>query len=165
MCLIFPHLNVTILLPARIFWAFEKALFKLKMWHQINPDLRFSLMLMIRAAELRHFPHSRAQTQGPHSHILMTGGSEGFFWVWHFGQKGFFWVYERHRDFFGSRKQRRDFLGVLYFSSAQIKNNISASYSVVFDQNQSWSWHVLAFQKINNKICWCKNSEGFFWVC
>ena len=55
--------------------------------------------------------------QGPHSHILMTGESEGFFWVWHFGQKGFFWVYERRRDFFGSRKQHRDFFWVLYFSS------------------------------------------------
>ena len=44
--------------------------------------------------------------QGPHSHILMTGGSEGFFWVWHFGQKGFFWVYERRRDFFGSLSRR-----------------------------------------------------------
>ena len=37
-------------------------------------------------------------------------------------------------------------------------------YSFVFDQNQIWSWHVLALQKINNKICWCKNTEGFFWV-
>ena len=41
------------------------------------------------------------------------------------------------RDFFGSRKQQRDFFGVLYFSSAQIKNNLSAIYSFVFDQNQS----------------------------
>ena len=103
-------------------------------------------------------------SQGPHSHILVTGRSEGFFWVWHSGQKGFFWVYERSRDFFGSRKQHRDFFGY-FFSSAQINNSISAIYSFVFDQNQSWSWHVLAFQKINNKICWCKNTEGFFWVC
>ena len=60
------------------------------------------------------------QAQGPHSHILMTGGggvgpggfwwSKGFFWLWHFGQKGFFWVYERRRDFFGSRSQHRVFL-------------------------------------------------------
>ena len=41
---------------------------------------------------------------------------------------------------------------------------VSAIYSFVFDQKQSWSWHVLAFQKLNNKICWCKNTEGFFWV-
>ena len=68
---------------------------------------------------------------------------------------GFFWV----------AKTTEGFFLVLYFSSAQIKNNISAIYSFVFDQNQSWSWHVLAFQKINNKICWCKNTEGFFWVC
>ena len=50
------------------------------------------------------------------------------------------------KDFFGSMKDAGIFLGgennrgfvlVLYFSSAQIKNNISTSYSVVFDQNQS----------------------------
>ena len=50
------------------------------------------------------------------------------------------------RDFFGSMKDAGIFLGrenntgifwVLYFSSAQIKNNISAIYSFVFDQNQS----------------------------
>ena len=36
------------------------------------------------------------------------GGSEWFFWVWHFGQKGFFGVYKRRRDFlFGSRKKNR----------------------------------------------------------
>ena len=47
-----------------------------------------------------------------------------------------FWVYERRRDFFGSRKQHRDFFGY-FFSSAQINNSISAIYSFVFDQNQS----------------------------
>ena len=98
---------------------------------------------------------------------LMTGGSEGFFWVWH--------KFLSKRDFFGSMKDvgifwarennREIFLGIVCFWSAQIKNNISAIYSFVFDQNQSWSWHVLAFQKINNKICWCKNTEGFFGVC
>ena len=67
---------------------------------------------------------------------------------------GFSWV----------AKTTQGFFWVLYFSSAQIKNNISAIYSFVFDQNQIWSWHVLAFQKISNKICWCKNTEGFFWV-
>ena len=46
---------------------------------------------------------------------LGGGGSEGFFWVSHFGQKGFFWVYERRRDFFGSRKQRRDFFWYCIF--------------------------------------------------
>ena len=61
--------------------------------------------------------------QGPHSHILMTGGSEGFFWVWHFGQKGFFWVYERRRDFFGSRKQHRDLFGYCIFH--QLKSTIT----------------------------------------
>ena len=62
-------------------------------------------------------------SQGPHSHILMTGGSDGFFWVWHFGQKGFFWVYERRRDFFGSRKQHRDFFGCCIFH--QLKSKIT----------------------------------------
>ena len=42
------------------------------------------------------------------------------------------------RDFFGSRKQlTQGFFWVLYFSSAQINNNISAIYSFVFDQNQN----------------------------
>ena len=60
--------------------------------------------------------------QGPHSHILMTGRSEGFFWVWHFGQNGFFWVYERRRHFFWSRKQHRDFFGYCIFH--QLKSTI-----------------------------------------
>ena len=50
------------------------------------------------------------------------GGSEGFFWVWHFGQKGFFWVYERRRNFFGSREQHRDFFGYCIFH--QLKSTI-----------------------------------------
>ena len=50
------------------------------------------------------------------------------------------------RDSFGSVKDAGIFLGrenntgifwVLYFSSAQINNNISAIYNFVFDQNQS----------------------------
>ena len=92
----------------------------------------------------------------------MTGGSEGFFWVWHFGQKAFFLRLWKTPGFFWVVKTTQGFFGVLHFSPAQIKNNISAIHSFVFDQNQSWSWHVLAFQKINNKICWCKNTEGFF---
>ena len=99
-------------------------------------------------------------SQGPHSHILMTGRGGGgvrrIFFGLTFWPKGIF---------LGRENNRGIFFGVLYFSSAQIKNNISAIYSFVFDQNQSWSWHVLAFQKINNKICWCKNTEGFFCVC
>ena len=55
------------------------------------------------------------KTQGPHSHILMTGGRGGgfewFFWVWNFGPKWFFWVYERHWDFFVSWKKQGVFLG------------------------------------------------------
>ena len=58
--------------------------------------------------------------QGPHSHILMTGESEGFFWVWHFGQKGFFWVYERRRDFFGSRNNTGIFFGYCIFHRLKV---------------------------------------------
>ena len=65
---------------------------------------------------------------------------------------------------FWGRENNTGIFWVLYSSSAQINYNISAIYSFVFDQNQRWSWHVLAFQKIKNKICWCKNTEGFFWV-
>ena len=79
-----------------------------------------------------------AFAQGPHSHILMTGGG---------GPKDFFGSdILAERDFFGSMKDagnflchennRGIFLGIV-FSSAQIKNNISAIYSFVFDQNQS----------------------------
>ena len=54
--------------------------------------------------------------------------------------------------FLGRENNRGIFLGIV-FSSAQIKNNLSAIYSFVFDKKQSRSWHVLAFQKLNNKIC------------
>ena len=84
----------------------------------------------------------------------MTGGVRRIFLGVTFWPKGIFLGRENNRGIFW----------VLYFSSAQIKNNMSAIYSFVFEQNQSWSWHVLTFQKIYNKICWCKNTEGFFWV-
>ena len=54
----------------------------------------------------------QSEALGSHSHILMTRGSECFFWVWNFGQKWFFGVYERRRDFFGSWKKNRDFFGL-----------------------------------------------------
>ena len=63
----------------------------------------------------------------PHSHILLMEGSEVFFWSEILARK----------DFFGSMKDVGDFLEysknmgilwVLYFSSAQINNNISAIY-------------------------------------
>ena len=64
---------------------------------------------------------------GGSTHILMTGGegggSEGFFWVWHFGQKGFFWVYERRRYFFESQKQHRDFFEYCIFH--QLKSTMT----------------------------------------
>ena len=67
----------------------------------------------------------------------MTGGPEGFFLGSDILAK---------RDFLGSVKDAAIFLGRenntgiflgIVFSSAQIKNNISAIYSFVFDQNQS----------------------------
>ena len=83
----------------------------------------------------------RPVAQGPHSHILMTGGVGGW------GPKVFLGSdILAKRDFFGSMKDARifwvaktteEFFWVLYFSSAQINNNISAIYSFVFDQNQS----------------------------
>ena len=82
-----------------------------------------------------------------------------------FWPKGIFLGLWKTPGFFWVAKTTEGFFWVLYFSSAQIKNNKSAIYSFVFDQDQSWSWHVLAFQKINNKICWYKNTEGFYWVC
>ena len=92
-------------------------------------------------------------------------GVRRILWGLTFWPKGIFLGLWKMPRFFWVAKTTEGFFWVLYFSSAQIKNNISAIYSFVFDQNQSWSWHVLAFQKINNKICWCKNTEGFFWVC
>ena len=62
--------------------------------------------------------HPRDWPAGAPLTYFNDGGFEGFFWVWHFGQKGFFWVYERRRDFFGSRKQHRDFLGIVFFISS-----------------------------------------------
>ena len=54
-------------------------------------------------------------SEGPHSHILMTGGGGGVqvnFWVWNYGQKWFFWVYARCWEFFGlQKKTRRIFWG------------------------------------------------------
>ena len=71
----------------------------------------------------------------------MTGGAGGG------GPKDFFGSdILAKRDFFGSmkdagislgRETTQGFFRVLYFTSAQIKNNISAIYSFVFDQNQS----------------------------
>ena len=58
--------------------------------------------------------------QGPHSHILLTGGVEGFFG----GLK--FWPKGSMKDagiIFGREKTRGSFW-VLYFSSAQVNNDI-----------------------------------------
>ena len=54
------------------------------------------------------------------------------FWL-----KGIFLGLRKTPEFFWVAKTIEGFFWVLYFSSAQIKNNISAIYSFVFDQNQS----------------------------
>ena len=41
------------------------------------------------------------------------------------------------KGIFLGRENNREIFWVLYFSSAQIKNNMSAIYSFVFEQNQS----------------------------
>ena len=62
-------------------------------------------------------PVPELQPQGPHSHILMTGGGGG-------GPKDFFGSdISAERDFLGSMKDAGIFLGIV-FSSAQINNNI-----------------------------------------
>ena len=47
--------------------------------------------------------------QGPHSHILRTGGPSDFFGSDILAKSDFFWVYERRRDFFGSRRRTEGF--------------------------------------------------------
>ena len=112
------------------------------------------------------FETGRVSTPGtPLTYFNDGGGVQRIFLGLTFWPKGIFLGLWKTPGFFWVAKTTQGFFWVLYFSSAQIKNNISAIYSFVFDQNQSWSWHVLAFQKLNNKICWCKNTEGFFWVC
>ena len=70
------------------------------------------------------------------------GGSEGFFWVWHFGEKGFFWVYERRRNFFWIAKKTQGFFWLLYFSSAQINNNISTIYCLCGITGYFWDCNL-----------------------
>ena len=71
--------------------------------------------------------HPTMYAQGPHSHILMTGGGGGgpkdFLGSDILAKRDFFWVYERRRDFFGSRKQHRDFFGYCIFH--QLKSTIA----------------------------------------
>ena len=78
-------------------------------------------------------PIVMVEAQGPHSRILMTGGGGGG------GPKDFFGSnILAKRDFFGSMKDAGIFLGrennttivlgIVFFSSAQINNYISAIY-------------------------------------
>ena len=50
-----------------------------------------------------------AVTQGPHSHILMTGGGPSDFFGSEILAKVIFWVYERRREFLGHEKKQRHF--------------------------------------------------------
>ena len=76
------------------------------------------------------------QPQGPHSHILMVGGPKDFFWSDILAKRDFFGSV-KDAGIFRVAKTTEGFFWVLYFSSAQIKNNISAIYSFLFQQNQS----------------------------
>ena len=83
-------------------------------------------------------------------------GVQGIFRGLKFLPKGIFWVYQRRSDFFGSQKiKRRDFLGI-YFSSAQINNNINTIYS--------WCgifWGILKCRDFFGRQIL---KFGFFWV-
>ena len=65
--------------------------------------------------------------QGPHSHILvMRGGIRGIFLGLKFWPKwNFLGVFERHRDYFGSRKKYRDICG--YCTLDQFKSTIKSA--------------------------------------
>ena len=76
------------------------------------------------------------KSQGPHSHILTTGGPKDFFWSDILAKRDFFGSV-KDAGIFRVAKTTEGFFWVLYFSSAQIKNNISAIYSFIFYQNQS----------------------------
>ena len=65
------------------------------------------------------------------------GGVRRIFLGLTFWPKGIFLGLWKTPGFFWVAKTTQKFLGVLYFSSAQINNNINAIYSFVFDQNQS----------------------------
>ena len=137
----------TMVFPCNIYKC-HKSTSSHKTWHMHS---KYYILPFSRTKVLKHsfnlcaitVWYGFSQSQGPHSHILLTGESEGFFGVWNFGQKGFFWVYEwlmgESEGFFWVWNfGQQGFLGVLYFSSAQINNNISSQFTV---------------------------GVGFFWVC
>ena len=51
-------------------------------------------------------------TQGPHSHILVTGGPSDFYGSEILAKSKFFWVCERRRDIFWVAKNTEGFFGV-----------------------------------------------------
>ena len=110
--------------------------------------------------------HSRDWPAGAPLTYFNDGGVWRIFLGLTFWPKGIFLGLWKTPGFFGSQKQHRDIFWILYFSSAQINNNISAIYSFVFDQIKKPKLKLacFSFPEDNNKICWCKNTEGFFWV-
>ena len=68
-------------------------------------------------------PGKRGPPQGPHSHISMTGGSDGFFGSDILAKRDFFRSMKDARIFLGSRKQQRDFFGYCIFD--QLKSKIT----------------------------------------
>ena len=99
--------------------------------------------------------------QGPHSHILLTGGeggSEGLFWVQnYFWPKEMFWgIWKMQWFFLGHEKKHMDFLGFCTFHQLNINNNISANYLLLvwdffgyaktFFWVNFWSWDFFSIK-------------------
>ena len=90
----------------------------------------------------------------PNSYILLMGGPRDF-WGLKFWSKGIF-LSMIDAEFFGVAKKTQGFFWVLYFSSAQINNNINTIYC--------WCGIFLGML-ITLGFFWETNSEvGIFWV-
>ena len=63
----------------------------------------------------KHYP------QGPHSHILMTGGSEGFFGSDILAKRDFFGSMKDAGIFLGRENNRGIFMGIVFFISSNKK--------------------------------------------
>ena len=71
-----------------------------------------------------HKKRGRDKPQGPHSHILLTGGSEGFFWSEVLAK----------RDFFGSMKDvHGDLLGYCTFHQLKSTRKHKRNLLLVWD--------------------------------
>ena len=66
-------------------------------------------------------PGKRGPPQGPHSHISMTGGSEGFFGSDILAKRDFFGSMKDARIFWGRENNRGIFLGIVFLISSNQK--------------------------------------------